>query len=198
VIKGDTKVEEIMAASIIAKVTRDKIMEEYDIVFPEYGFSKHKGYGTKQHMEALTQYKATSIHRKSFKPVKQNMPTITWLSENKRVGIVGEQLAACDLINSGHKILHMNEILAPFGEIDIISKLDNLLVFHEVKTIAKEQFGTPELKIDVTKQKKLERAINLYLEKNQIDSDIRLDAIAITLGKKYSIKKYEGIELNFD
>jgi len=198
VVKGDTKVQEIMAASIIAKVTRDNIMQKYDIVFPEYGFAKHKGYGTKQHMEALAQYKASPIHRKSFKPVKQNLPTITWLSENKRVGVVGEQLAAYELIKSGHKILHMNEILAPFGEIDIISKIDDLLVFHEVKTIAKEQIGAPELKIDVQKLKKLERAINLYLEKNQIESDIRLDAIAIKLGKKYSIKKYEGIELNFD
>ena len=76
--------------------------------------------------------------------------------------------------------------------------MSDLLIFHEVKTFAKEQFGIPELKIDMPKQKKLERVINLYLEKNQIDSDIRLDAIAITLGKKYSIKKYEGIELNFD
>lgn len=198
VVKGDTKVEEIMAASIIAKVTRDNIMQEYDIVFPDYGFAKHKGYGTKQHLEALIKNKATPIHRRSFKPVKPHLPTIKWLDENKLIGKIGEQLAACALIKTGHKIISINEFVAPFGEIDIISKLNNLLIFHEVKTFAKEQIGAPELKIDTVKLKKLERAINFYLEKNEIESDIRLDAITIKLGKKYSIKKYKGIDLNFD
>jgi len=122
IIKGDTKVESIMAASIIAKVTRDAIMLEYDKIFPEYGFAKHKGYGTKQHIEALTKFKATSIHRRSFKPVSLNLPTITWLQNNKRVGKVGEQLAACNLMGDGHRILAMNEICVPHGEIDIISE----------------------------------------------------------------------------
>lgn len=198
IIKGDTKVEAIMAASIIAKVTRDSLMMEYNIVFPEYGFDKHKGYGTKQHMEALNQFKATPIHRKSFKPVLNNLPTITWLQENKRVGIVGEQLAACNLIENGHKIISMNENCASHGEIDIISEKDGLIIFTEVKTYAKEQIGSPELKIDVYKLKKLESAIDYYLNENELERDIRLDGIAITLGKKLSIKKFEGIELNFD
>ena len=53
IVKGDTKIEAIMAASIIAKVVRDKIMIDYSVIYPEYGFDKHKGYGTKFHMEAL-------------------------------------------------------------------------------------------------------------------------------------------------
>jgi ribonuclease HII len=76
IIKGDTKIESIMAASIIAKVTRDAIMLEYNKIFPEYGFAKHKGYGTKYHMEALIELKATPIHRVSFKPVALNLPTV--------------------------------------------------------------------------------------------------------------------------
>lgn len=197
VIKGDTKVEEIMAASIIAKVTRDRIMSDYDIIFPEFGFSKHKGYGTKQHMENLANFKATPIHRKSFKPVKENLPTITWLRENKLVGKVGEQLAACNLMNSGHKILSLNEKCPPYGEIDIISEKDGVLVFSEVKTFAKEQIGSPELKLDMPKLKKLENAIYSYIERNELAQDIRLDGITVCLGKKYSLKKFEGIELNF-
>jgi len=139
IIKGDAKVESIMAASIIAKVTRDEIMLEYDKIFPEYGFAKHKGYGTKQHFEALYKFKATYIHRKSFKPVSFSLPTITWLQEKKRVGIVGEQLAACKLMSEGHKIISMNENCAPHGEIDIISEKNDLLIFTEVKTFSKEQ-----------------------------------------------------------
>ena len=69
VVKGDALVQEISAASILAKVTRDLEMVELDKQFPEYGFAKHKGYPTALHFEKLSQYGATPFHRKSFAPV---------------------------------------------------------------------------------------------------------------------------------
>ncbi len=69
IIKGDALSMSIGAASILAKVTRDRIMKEYDCLYPEYGFAKHKGYPTKQHKEALKAYGITPIHRKTFQPV---------------------------------------------------------------------------------------------------------------------------------
>lgn len=66
IVKGDAKCYSIAAASILAKVTRDHLMEEYDARYPEYGFAKHKGYGTKEHIEALKKYGPCPIHRKSF------------------------------------------------------------------------------------------------------------------------------------
>ena len=66
VIKGDAKCISIAAASILAKVTRDRIMEEMDAQYPVYGFAKHKGYGTKEHMEAIRTYGPCPIHRRSF------------------------------------------------------------------------------------------------------------------------------------
>jgi len=66
VIKGDGKSLAIAAASIIAKVSRDRIMIKYDELYPEYGFAKHKGYGTKQHREALLKYGKIGCHRDSF------------------------------------------------------------------------------------------------------------------------------------
>ncbi len=66
IVKGDAKSISIGAASIIAKVTRDRLMEEYDSILPEYGFASNKGYGTKAHIEALKAYGPTPIHRKSF------------------------------------------------------------------------------------------------------------------------------------
>ncbi|MFH1791982.1 MAG: ribonuclease HII [Candidatus Omnitrophota bacterium] len=69
IIKGDSRSVSIACASIIAKVTRDRIMEEYDGVYPEYGFGRHKGYGTKAHNEALRKYGPSPIHRFSFRPV---------------------------------------------------------------------------------------------------------------------------------
>ncbi|WP_318464493.1 ribonuclease HII [Photobacterium leiognathi] len=71
VVKGDLRVAEISAASIIAKVTRDREMEALDAEYPQYGFAKHKGYPTKAHFEALEQHGAIEQHRKSFKPVKR-------------------------------------------------------------------------------------------------------------------------------
>ena len=66
IIKGDAKSYSIGAASIIAKVTRDRIMREWDKIYPEYGFAGHKGYGTAKHIEAIKEYGLTPIHRRSF------------------------------------------------------------------------------------------------------------------------------------
>ena len=66
IIKGDAKCYSIAAASIIAKVTRDRIMREWDEIYPQYGFINHKGYGTAKHIEAIKKYGLTPIHRRSF------------------------------------------------------------------------------------------------------------------------------------
>ncbi|WP_436840212.1 ribonuclease HII [Vibrio hepatarius] len=71
VVKGDMRVAEISAASIIAKVIRDQEMEELDKLHPEFGFAKHKGYPTKAHFEAIDKYGVIEQHRRSFKPVKK-------------------------------------------------------------------------------------------------------------------------------
>lgn len=73
IIKGDSKSFSIAAASIMAKVTRDAIMRQYDKKYPLYGFSKHKGYGTKFHLEAIKRYGPCLIHRKSFAPLKNDI-----------------------------------------------------------------------------------------------------------------------------
>ena len=66
VIKGDATSASIAAASILAKVSRDRLMYEYDEKYPEYGFGKHKGYGTKQHYDAIERYGVLDVHRKTF------------------------------------------------------------------------------------------------------------------------------------
>jgi len=71
IVSGDSRSLSIAAASIIAKVTRDRIMEAYDREYPRWGFAQHKGYGTAQHMEALRLYGPCPIHRQSFFPISQ-------------------------------------------------------------------------------------------------------------------------------
>ncbi len=74
VVGGDAIVRSIAAASIVAKVTRDRMMLTYDTEYPAYGFAGHKGYGTKAHMDALRRHGACPIHRMSFKPVFYSIP----------------------------------------------------------------------------------------------------------------------------
>ena len=74
--KGDQKSLSVAAGSILAKVTRDRIMKEYDLIYPEYGFAHNKGYGTKQHMEAIQKYGITPIHRRSFAPVRAQQQSL--------------------------------------------------------------------------------------------------------------------------
>lgn len=70
IVKGDAKSQTIAAASILAKVSRDRLMVELDKEYPEYGFAKHKGYGTKVHCEAIQKYGVLPVHRKSFMTAK--------------------------------------------------------------------------------------------------------------------------------
>ncbi len=69
IIKGDMLSYSIAGASVVAKVTRDRIMEMYDLQFPEYQFNRHKGYGTKEHLKRLREYGPSPIHRKTFRGV---------------------------------------------------------------------------------------------------------------------------------
>ncbi len=72
-IKGDQKSPSIMGAAIIAKIIRDRLMEYYHTLYPQYGFDKHKGYGTAFHLEALKKHGSCPLHRKSFSPIKEQV-----------------------------------------------------------------------------------------------------------------------------
>jgi len=71
IVRGDSKSLSIAAASVVAKVTRDRILLEMDAQYPQYGFARHKGYGTKVHLEALHKHGPCEHHRRSFKPIAQ-------------------------------------------------------------------------------------------------------------------------------
>jgi len=74
IVKGDARSYSIAAASVLAKVTRDRLMREFDVQFPDYGFAEHKGYGTARHRAAIEKFGACPIHRKSFAPLKLSQP----------------------------------------------------------------------------------------------------------------------------
>lgn len=80
VIKGDSRVEAISAASILAKVTRDREMAALHEAYPDYGFASHKGYPTPVHLEALGRLGATTEHRRSFRPVQEAIEAVGMIS----------------------------------------------------------------------------------------------------------------------
>ncbi len=75
VVQGDTRVPAISAASILAKVHRDRLLQQLDGQYPQYGFARHKGYPTKAHLEALCQHGPCPAHRRSYRPVREAMET---------------------------------------------------------------------------------------------------------------------------
>jgi|TARA_B100001142_G_scaffold46279_1_gene42793 ribonuclease HII len=186
VIGGDNLIECISAASIIAKVTRDELMLKIDDIFPEYGFAKHKGYGTKAHMENLNIYKACPIHRKTFSPVKKNIPKMEWLIANDKLNKLAVQLVSLHYLNKNYTIVHINFNLNEKMPIDIVLKKDEINVFVKVILLLKntnrmniENLTTDELKnmkyeaskfnqeSDSTLESKFEIA-TIFLQKNPI------------------------------
>ncbi len=83
VVKGDSLVQEISAASILAKVTRDREMVELDKRYPEFGFAKHKGYPTALHLEMIQKYGVTELHRQSFSPVRKALESSGLISSSR-------------------------------------------------------------------------------------------------------------------
>ena len=116
IIKGDSKSASVASASIIAKVTRDRIMEEYHKIYPEYNFIKHKGYGTKFHIEQLLKYKASPIHRKSFKIVKSNLPSFKFYEENNGLYDLGKKLVATSFIKKNYNLYDKDIFLKNIGD----------------------------------------------------------------------------------
>ncbi len=190
--KGDLLVKEISAASIIAKVERDRYMIELSKKYPGYGFEKHMGYGTGLHQEMMEELGLTSEHRKSFRPVQE-----IWLRTGPRaegpkntedrkngqsdsdpdpdsvlksrdnmttseIGSHGEEVVAKYLEAEGHEILFRNFKTKQY-EIDIISRKADGIYFTEVKYRKNSQYGEPLEFVDQKKHKQMEFAAKAFL-----------------------------------
>ena len=184
IIRGDSKVESISAASIIAKVTRDILMQKINPIFPEFKFAKHKGYGTKYHIEILKKLKATPIHRKSFAPVKNNLPTKKVFKNKKKLTQLSIQLASLDYIRRGYEIKNIEWNSDEFGRINIIVKKNNHFKIVDIR-VKKGFPSSDELREVLSSSKKT------ILEQN-LDENILIDVANFSL-KKPSIDIYSDI-----
>ena len=185
IIKGDAKSMSIGAASIIAKVYRDRLMEALDEVYPGYGFGANKGYGSAEHIDGIKKLGITPIHRKTF--VKNFLPQDGDTATDK--GNRGEALAAKQMEKMGYEILERN-YHALKGEIDIIAKKDSYIVFTEVKYRKNEAMGSPAEAVNHWKQQNIIRAAKAYMAQNcleQLGYDFRFDVAEVLTneGKTY-------------
>lgn len=185
IIKGDAKSMSIGAASIVAKVYRDRLMEAFDEVYPGYGFGANKGYGSAEHIEGIKKLGITPIHRKTF--VKNFLPQDGDTTTDK--GNRGETLAVKQMEKMGYEILERN-FYALKGEIDIIAKKDGYIVFTEVKYRKNEAMGSPAEAVNHWKQQNIIRAAKVYLAQNCLEEmgyDFRFDVAEVLTneGKTY-------------
>ena len=189
--KADLLIPSVSAASIIAKVARDNYMAEQDLIFPGYGFKSHVGYGTAVHRSAIDKLGVTPLHRLSFAPLKKfkKAPTrpdivqenvTTRIRSTKAIGDDAETEAARYLMRQGHKIIDRNW-RTKFCEIDIVSKLGDVIYFTEVKYRKKPDQGGGLAAITTKKLRQMKFAAEYYAAINQsIDTKLRLAAISLT------------------
>lgn len=174
IIKGDAKSLSIAAASIIAKVTRDAMMEEMAKAYPDYDFASNKGYGSQKHIAGIAQHGLCPIHRRSF------VGKILEKQKNStEKGNVGEAIAVREMQKHGYTILEQN-YRSGHGEIDIIAQKGEVIVFTEVKRRTSDTHGTPAEAIDKAKQARIIRTAQSYLAlKEWYDYPCRFDVAEI-------------------
>lgn len=172
IIQGDAQSMSIAAASIIAKVYRDRLMQAYDPMYPAYGFASNKGYGSAAHITAIGAYGITPIHRQSF--VKNFLPQ----GSTREKGAYGEELAVRQMRRMGYEILERNYRCAE-GEIDIIAKKDTYIVFTEVKYRAGREKGEPGEAVNKKKQAHIIQTAQAYIAEKAPDGDFRFDVAEV-------------------
>ena len=214
--KGDFLMKEISAASILAKVERDKYMVELDAVYPEYGFGKHVGYGTAAHQKAMEEFGLTPEHRRSFRPVREiaesktttkpkNATRLETTAEpknaseqkitnkqkttTKQLGDRGEQVVVDYLEASGHEIVARNYKTKLF-EVDIISQKNEVLYFTEVKYRSGQDFGEALDFIDKKKQQKMHLAVAGFLAMHPEYADFRPTLAVAAVDKDFKLEEW--------
>lgn len=189
-VKGDGTSAAVAAASIIAKVSRDYYMREVDATFPQYQFARHKGYGTRLHYEMLDLYGESPVHRHSFLKSYYKQREVS-------TGSRGEQMAAAYLTEQGCEILAHNWH-APYGEIDLIARKGETLLFVEVKTRSAGMIATPAEAVTLSKRKKLTDTAKAYLVQNPLPLQPRFDILEIYLDGSGAFSRAVWLENAFD
>ncbi|MFC1526434.1 ribonuclease HII [Candidatus Latescibacterota bacterium] len=186
IVGGDARSITIAAASIVAKVHRDELMVAFDAEYPGYGFAKHKGYASAEHLRALSARGPCALHRHTFHPIapreKGTAGQLPLGVGGGDVGERGEREAGRYLEEHGFHILE-RRYRGAGGEIDLIARDGECVVFVEVKTSQLGSLTAPESRVGQDKRDHLTRAALHYLGGCHPQPECRFDVVAIRLGK---------------
>lgn len=200
IIKGDSTCLSIASASIVAKVHRDRLMTDAEKEYPGYGFDRHKGYGTSEHLARLRDLGLCPLHRRSFAPAQliEGGPK----AEERRhtLGQLGERIALRHLKQLGYAIRETN-FRSHWGEVDIVAQQHDCLVFVEVRCrtcsgsggIA--PFGSPEESLTRTKGVRLVRTAETYIQTHAgLPDQWRIDLVAVEMTPAGRVRRVEVTE----
>ncbi len=196
IIKGDSRSISIGAASILAKVTRDRMMQQFHEQYPEYGFDRHKGYCTTAHVQAIkihgfVRSTGNPSILKIFcimndNPAKDKQNAVS----TRMKGSIAEKIAESFLQELGYVILEKNYMYDK-GEIDIVARDGEVLVFVEVKSKKSDDSGRPEDEVHARKRSQIRRIAEGYLLEHGIrDVPCRCDVVAIVGDEKKHVIRY--------
>lgn len=178
VVKGDSLSESIAAASILAKVSRDRQMVALAEKYPEYGFEKHKGYASEFHRNMIREHGPSEIHRLSFLGGILHPEQKKTRTKAQLCGINGEDDALRYLTGKGYELVVRN-FRAERGEIDIIMKDGGDIVFVEVKARDINSLARPSESVTLRKQKKLIQTALIYMQKTSCGLQPRFDIVEV-------------------
>jgi ribonuclease HII len=186
IVRGDGTSYHIAAASIVAKVTRDRLMDGLDALYPEYGFAAHKGYGTAEHLSALRRLGPCGEHRASF------IGSALGATKQEK-GRAGEDMAEKLLMAEGIEVLERNW-RCPTGELDIVAQDGRTLAFVEVKYRESAKYGAPREAVHKRKRRNIAELAAHYLrEKGRAGARCRFDVVEIVKhGVNYSVSYMKG------
>ncbi len=190
--KADLLIPSVSAASIVAKVARDRYMAEQDEKYPWYHFGAHVGYGTATHRLAIEQYGVTPEHRLSFAPLakyrnatpgpvnQDPQSSRLTLQTTRTIGDLSEDVAAEELVRRGHGVIERNW-KTKYCEIDIVSKKGDTYYFTEVKHRKNNKAGDGLAAITPKKLNQMRYAAKFYAHTQKLsDLNLQLQAIATT------------------
>ena len=182
VVKGDARSVSIAAASIIAKVSRDRMMVDLDAQYPAYGFADHKGYPTPTHLALLAEHGPCPEHRRSFAPVQRagDQGTLSLgMPAQHETGHSGETAVETHLRRLGWEVL-TTSYRCRGGELDVVARDGDTIAFVEVKTRTGAGYGGPAEAVDARKRARLLVAAEAYLaETGLADAPCRFDVAEV-------------------
>ena len=182
IVRGDSKSLSIAAASVIAKVERDRFMIDLAESYPGYGFESHKGYATQQHLEAIKELGQSPMHRMTFRPVAYAKDRLKRVHPSV-AGEWAESFVVRDLIDRGMEILSRN-YRTRFGEVDIVARDGTTLTIIEVRARRSTSFGSPAETISRAKARRITAACHEYLQRHKLtDADWRIDVAEVQLDR---------------